>query len=151
MSPRTLRRVARVAGREAARSLGLLLAVTLSMYALLELAPGDPVALHVNADALSDAELLQVRHELALEVFASGWLCRPSARSSLMTIRCPCAPRYGWRSVMGAPLRASSIVDVTSSSRPATASGTRIRIRRSRTTFGVRSGLRCAAAAASVE
>lgn len=57
----------RILARELGRGLALLLAVSFAMYALLELAPGDPVSLYVNVQALSESEIRAVRAELGLE------------------------------------------------------------------------------------
>jgi peptide/nickel transport system permease protein len=72
--------VIRLLARETASAAGLLLAVTLALYALLDRAPGDPLALYVNAQALSAEERAQVRAELGLDRSFPGrygaWLAR---------------------------------------------------------------------------
>ena len=76
----TLRRVGRAVVREAALSALLLLLVTAVMFALLNRAPGDPVALYVNVQSLSPQEVEAVRHELGLDrslpVRYGAWLGR---------------------------------------------------------------------------
>jgi peptide/nickel transport system permease protein len=58
----------------------LFLLVTAAMFALLNRAPGDPVALYVNVQSLSAEELQAVRHELGLDrslpVRYAAWLGR---------------------------------------------------------------------------
>ncbi|MCU0241701.1 MAG: ABC transporter permease [Vicinamibacteria bacterium] len=53
--------------KELMRSALLLLLVTMAMFAILNMAPGDPVALFVNVQNLSPEELADVRHELGLD------------------------------------------------------------------------------------
>ncbi len=62
-----LKRVGRALLREGARTAVLLLLVTAAMFLLLDLAPGDPMALYVNVQSLSPQELAAVRHELGLD------------------------------------------------------------------------------------
>jgi peptide/nickel transport system permease protein len=61
------KRVGRALAREGARTAVLLLLVTAAMFLLLNLAPGDPVALYVNVQSLSPEEIATVRHELGLD------------------------------------------------------------------------------------
>jgi peptide/nickel transport system permease protein len=62
------------------RTAVLFLLVTLAMFVLLSLAPGDPVALYVNVQSLSPEELEVVRQELGLDrslpVRYGAWLAR---------------------------------------------------------------------------
>jgi peptide/nickel transport system permease protein len=62
------------------RTAVLFLLVTLAMFVLLSLAPGDPVALYVNVQSLSPEELEGVRQELGLDrslpVRYGAWLAR---------------------------------------------------------------------------
>jgi peptide/nickel transport system permease protein len=66
--------------RETGRTAVLFLLVTLATFALLSAAPGDPVALYVNVQSLSDEEVQAVRHELGLDrslpVRYGAWLRR---------------------------------------------------------------------------
>ncbi len=62
-----MKRVARALLRETARTVLLLALVTGAMFALLNSAPGDPVALYVNVQSLSAEEVEAVRHELGLD------------------------------------------------------------------------------------
>ncbi len=77
---KALRRVFRAVLREGARTALLLLLVTAAMFALLNRAPGDPVALYVNVQSLSPQEVEAVRHELGLDrslpVRYGAWLLR---------------------------------------------------------------------------
>src|SRR5262245_16895597 len=79
------------------------------MFALLNLAPGDPVALYVNVQSLSPEEIQVVRHELGLDrslpVRYGAWLgrmLRGDLGSSLRSGR-PVAVelwRTGWRTLL---------------------------------------------------
>lgn len=75
-----LKRVGKSLLRETARSGGLLVIVTLAMFALLSLAPGDPASMYVNVQSLSPEEVEVVRHELGLDrsfpVRYGAWLLR---------------------------------------------------------------------------
>jgi ABC-type dipeptide/oligopeptide/nickel transport system permease component len=75
-----LRRIGTTLYHEAIRSGGLLLAVSFGMFALLTLAPGDPVSMYVNVQSLSPEEVEAVRHELGLDrsfpVRYGAWLSR---------------------------------------------------------------------------
>jgi hypothetical protein len=75
-----LRRIGTTVLQEAIRSGGLLLVVTFGMFALLSLAPGDPVSMYVNVQSLSPEEVEAVRHELGLDrsfpVRYGAWLSR---------------------------------------------------------------------------
>ncbi len=62
-----MRRIGRALLREGGRTAVLLLLVTAAMFLLLNLAPGDPVALYVNVQSLSPDEVEAVRHELGLD------------------------------------------------------------------------------------
>jgi peptide/nickel transport system permease protein len=62
-----LKRVGRALLREGARTAVLLVLVTAAMFALLNMAPGDPVALYVNVQSLTPDEVEAVRHELGLD------------------------------------------------------------------------------------
>jgi peptide/nickel transport system permease protein len=66
--------------REGVRTAVLFLLVTLAMFVLLSLAPGDPVALYVNVQSLAPEELEVVRQELGLDrslpVRYGAWLAR---------------------------------------------------------------------------
>jgi peptide/nickel transport system permease protein len=62
-----VKRVGRALLREGARTAVLLVLVTAAMFALLNMAPGDPVALYVNVQGLSPDEVEAVRHELGLD------------------------------------------------------------------------------------
>lgn len=62
-----MKRVGRALLREAARTAVLLVLVTAAMFALLNMAPGDPVALYVNVQSLTPDEVETVRHELGLD------------------------------------------------------------------------------------
>lgn len=74
------KRIGRSVLREAIRSGGLLLLVSFAMFALLTLAPGDPVAMYVNVQSLTPGEVEAVRHELGLDrsflVRYRAWLGR---------------------------------------------------------------------------
>jgi ABC-type dipeptide/oligopeptide/nickel transport system permease component len=75
-----LKRIGRALVREGVRTAVLFLLVTLAMFVLLSLAPGDPVALYVNVQSLSPEELEVVRQELGLDrslpVRYGAWLAR---------------------------------------------------------------------------
>ena len=75
-----LRRVGSSLAREGARTLGLFLLVTLAMFVLLDLAPGDHLRLYVNTESLSANEIAEARHELGLDrslpVRYGAWLLR---------------------------------------------------------------------------
>ena len=75
-----LKRIGRALLREGMRTAVLFVLVTLAMFALLNLAPGDPVALYVNVQSLSPEEIQAVRHELGLDrslpVRYGAWLWR---------------------------------------------------------------------------
>src|SRR5262249_50510640 len=87
----------------------LFLLVTLVMFALLNQAPGDPVALYVNVQSLSPDEIEAVRHELGLDrslpVRYAAWLGRMvqgDLGTSLRSGR-PVAVemwRTGWRTLL---------------------------------------------------
>ena len=62
-----LKRLGRALRREAARTLALFVLVTAAMFALLDLAPGDPLALYVNIESLSAGEIAEARRELGLD------------------------------------------------------------------------------------
>jgi len=62
-----LKRIGKALAREGMRTAVLFLLVTLAMFVLLNLAPGDPVALYVNVQSLSPQEVEAVRHELGLD------------------------------------------------------------------------------------
>ena len=62
-----MKRVGRALLREGARTAVLLVLVTAAMFALLNMAPGDPVALYVNVQSLTPDEVETVRHELGLD------------------------------------------------------------------------------------
>ncbi len=62
-----MKRVGRALLREGARTAVLLVLVTAAMFALLNMAPGDPVALYVNVQSLTPDEVEAVRHELGLD------------------------------------------------------------------------------------
>jgi peptide/nickel transport system permease protein len=104
-----LRRVGRALLREGLRTALLFLLVTVAMYALLNMAPGDPVALYVNVQSLSPEELQVVRHELGLDrslpVRYGAWLgrmLRGDLGHSLRSGR-PVAVelwRTGWRTLL---------------------------------------------------
>lgn len=74
------KRIGRSVVREAVRSGGLLLLVSFAMFALLTLAPGDPVAMYVNVQSLTPQEVEAARHELGLDrafpVRYGSWLAR---------------------------------------------------------------------------
>jgi peptide/nickel transport system permease protein len=74
------RRIARALLREGARTAVLFVLVTLAMFALLNQAPGDPVALYVNVQSLEPEEIQMVRHELGLDrslpVRYAAWVAR---------------------------------------------------------------------------
>jgi peptide/nickel transport system permease protein len=104
-----LKRIGRALAREGARTTVLFLLVTLVMFALLNLAPGDPVALYVNVQSLSPDEIEAVRHELGLDrslpVRYAAWLgrmVRGDLGTSLRSGR-PVAVeiwRTGWRTLL---------------------------------------------------
>ncbi len=75
-----LKRIGRTLVREGVRTVVLFLLVTLAMFVLLNLSPGDPVALYVNVQSLSPEETEAVRHELGLDrslpVRYGAWLRR---------------------------------------------------------------------------
>jgi ABC-type dipeptide/oligopeptide/nickel transport system permease component len=75
-----LKRIRRALLREGTRTAVLFLLVTMAMFVLLNLAPGDPVALYVNVQNLSPPEVEAVRHELGLDrslpVRYGAWLGR---------------------------------------------------------------------------
>jgi peptide/nickel transport system permease protein len=75
-----LKRIGKALAREGMRTAVLFLLVTLAMFVLLNLAPGDPVALYVNVQSLSPQEVEAVRHELGLDrslpVRYGAWLRR---------------------------------------------------------------------------
>jgi peptide/nickel transport system permease protein len=81
----------------------------MAMFALLSSAPGDPVALYVNVQSLSEPEIEAVRHELGLDrslpVRYAVWLWR-LARGDLGTSLRSGRPvavelwRTGWRTVL---------------------------------------------------
>ena len=75
-----LRRIGRSLLRESARTAALFGLVTLAMFALVNMAPGDPVSLYVNVQSLSPDEVEAVRHELGLDrslpVRYGAWLLR---------------------------------------------------------------------------
>ena len=75
-----LKRIGKALAREGMRTAVLFLLVTLAMFVLLNLAPGDPVALYVNVQSLSPQEVESVRHELGLDrslpVRYGAWLGR---------------------------------------------------------------------------
>ncbi len=75
-----LKRISKALLREGMRTAVLFVLVTLAMFALLNLAPGDPVALYVNVQSLSPPEIQAVRHELGLDrslpVRYGAWLWR---------------------------------------------------------------------------
>jgi ABC-type dipeptide/oligopeptide/nickel transport system permease component len=62
-----LKRIRGALLREGTRTAVLFLLVTMAMFVLLNLAPGDPVALYVNVQSLSPPEIEAVRHELGLD------------------------------------------------------------------------------------
>jgi peptide/nickel transport system permease protein len=104
-----LKRIGRALAREGARTAVLFLLVTLVMFALLNLAPGDPLALYVNVQSLSTEEIESVRHELGLDrslpVRYAAWLGRMvqgDLGTSLRSGR-PVAVemwRTGWRTLL---------------------------------------------------
>jgi len=57
-----LKRIGKALVREGIRTAVLLLLVTLAMFVLLSLAPGDPLALYVNIQSLPAEEVDAVRH-----------------------------------------------------------------------------------------
>ena len=81
-------RVAKALARELLRTALLLLLVSAAMYAILDAAPGDPVALYVNVQSLTPEQIEEVRHELgldrALPLRYAAWLVRV-ARGDLGT------------------------------------------------------------------
>jgi peptide/nickel transport system permease protein len=104
-----LKRVGGALVREGIRTAVLFLLVTMAMFALLDMAPGDPVALYVNVQSLSPDEIQTVRHELGLDgslpVRYGAWLgrmVRGDLGTSLRTGR-PVARelwRTGWRTLL---------------------------------------------------
>ena len=104
-----LKRVGKALVREGMRTAVLFLLVTLAMFVLLNLAPGDPVALYVNVQSLSPQEVEAVRHELGLDrslpVRYGVWLARMlqgDLGTSLRSGR-PVAVelwRTGWRTLL---------------------------------------------------
>jgi peptide/nickel transport system permease protein len=104
-----LRRIARALAREAVRSALLFVLVTLAMFFVLSLAPGDPVALYVNVQSLSPEEVEAVRHELGLDrsipVRYGAWLLRMAQGdlgTSLRSGRSVAVElwRTGWRTLV---------------------------------------------------
>ncbi len=104
-----LARIARAVLYEGARTVVLLLLVTAAMFALLNAAPGDPVALYVNVQSLSPEEVASVRHELGLDrslpVRYGVWLGRllhGDLGSSLRSGRPVSLElwRTGWRTIL---------------------------------------------------
>lgn len=104
-----LRRIGRALAREGMRTAVLFLLVTLAMFALLNLAPGDPVALYVNVQSLSPAEIEAVRHELGLDrslpVRYGAWLRRMVQGDLGMSLRSGRSVavelwRTGWRTLL---------------------------------------------------
>jgi peptide/nickel transport system permease protein len=104
-----VKRVGRALLREAARTAVLLVLVTAAMFALLNMAPGDPVTLYVNVQSLTPDEVETVRHELGLDrslpVRYGVWLGRllqgdlgTSLRSGRPVTRE--LWRTGWRTVL---------------------------------------------------
>jgi peptide/nickel transport system permease protein len=104
-----MKRVGRALLREGARTVVLLVLVTAAMFALLNMAPGDPVALYVNVQSLTPDEVETVRHELGLDrslpVRYGVWLGRllhgdlgTSLRSGRPVTRE--LWRTGWRTVL---------------------------------------------------
>jgi len=95
--------------REGLRTAVLFLLVTLAMFVLLSLAPGDPVALYVNVQSLSPEELEVVRQELGLDrslpVRYGAWL-RHLVQGDLGTSLRSGRPvtlelwRTGWRTLL---------------------------------------------------
>ncbi len=104
-----LKRIGRALVREGVRTAVLFLLVTLAMFVLLSLAPGDPVALYVNVQSLSPEEIEAVRQELGLDrslpVRYGAWLARlvqGDLGTSLRSGR-PVAVelwRTGWRTLL---------------------------------------------------
>ncbi len=104
-----MRRVGRALLREGARTVVLLVLVTAAMFALLNMAPGDPVALYVNVQSLTPDEVETVRHELGLDrslpVRYGVWLGR-LAHGDLGTSLRSGRPvtrelwRTGWRTIL---------------------------------------------------
>jgi peptide/nickel transport system permease protein len=81
----------------------------MAMYALLNLAPGDPVALYVNVQSLSPEQIAEVRHELGLDaslpVRYAAWLWRMAHGDLGTSLRSgrPVAVelwRTGWRTLL---------------------------------------------------
>ena len=104
-----LRRIGRSLLRESRRSAALFVLVTLAMFTLLSMAPGDPVALYVNVQSLSPEEVEAVRHELGLDrslpVRYGVWLLRlvqGDLGTSLRSGRPVTVElwRTGWRTVL---------------------------------------------------
>ena len=104
-----MKRVGRALLREGARTAVLLLLVTAAMFALLNMAPGDPVALYVNVQSLTPDEVETVRRELGLDrslpVRYGVWLGR-LAHGDLGTSLRSGRPvtrelwRTGWRTIL---------------------------------------------------
>ncbi len=104
-----MKRVVRALFWESARTALLLVLVTAAMFALLDSAPGDPVALYVNVQGLSPQEVDAVRHELGLDrslpVRYGAWL-RRMVQGDLGTSLRSGRPvtlelwRTGWRTVL---------------------------------------------------
>ncbi len=104
-----MKRVGRALLREGLRTVVLLVLVTAAMFALLNMAPGDPVALYVNVQSLTPDEVETVRHELGLDrslpVRYGVWLGR-LAQGDLGTSLRSGRPvtrelwRTGWRTVL---------------------------------------------------
>jgi ABC-type dipeptide/oligopeptide/nickel transport system permease component len=104
-----MKRVGRALLHEAVRTAVLLVLVTAAMFGLLNMAPGDPVALYVNVQSLSADEVEVVRHELGLDrslpVRYGVWL-RRLARGDLGTSLRSGRPvtrelwRTGWRTIL---------------------------------------------------
>lgn len=104
-----LKRIGRALAREGIRTAVLFLLVTVAMFALLNLAPGDPVALYVNVQSLTPQEIQAVRHELgfdrSLPVRYGAWLARivqGDLGVSLRTGRSVAGElwRTGWRTLL---------------------------------------------------
>lgn len=104
-----LRRVGWALAREAFRTAGLFLLVTLAMYAILDRAPGDPLSLYVNIQSLTPEQVAEVRSELGLDrsfpVRYGSWLMRVAQGDLGTSLRSgrPVATelwRTGWRTVL---------------------------------------------------
>ena len=104
-----LKRIGKALVREGIRTAVLLLLVTLAMFVLLSLAPGDPLALYVNIQSLPAEEVDAVRHELGLDrslpVRYGVWLRRMIQGDLGMSLRSgrPVAVelwRTGWRTLV---------------------------------------------------